>query len=85
MNNQQTQIIDYLNEKGKISSFNAMIKLGVCNLPARIRELKAQGYQIGDRTKKHKNRNGRYVHYKEYFLKGGAGNENIQTSGKIAP
>lgn len=68
--NQHTQIIEHMKEKGKITSFTATVRLGVCNLPQRIKELKAKGFNIGDRTKKHVNRYGRKTSYKEYYLIG---------------
>lgn len=74
--NQHAQIIEYMKEKGKITRFTAMVRLGVCNLPQRIIELKAKGFNIGDRMIKHVNRNGRKTSYKEYFLIGENDNAN---------
>ena len=67
--NQHKQIIEYLEEHGKITRFTATLKLGISNLPQRIRELKLNGVQIGDRTLQHINRNGNKTRYKEYYLK----------------
>lgn len=74
--NQYQQIIEYLNEKGNLSRFTAMVKLGVCNLPQRISELKARGYNIGVKKIPHINRNGRKIVYNEYFLIGDENNAN---------
>lgn len=66
---QHQAIIEYMEKNGALSSFMAVIKLGVSNLPLRVSELRAKGYKIADRTIHHTNRYGAKVHYKEYFLK----------------
>ena len=68
MKTQYNLIIDYLHEHGKITRFNALVKLGVANLPARVKELKAQGYTFNTVKKSKVNRNGRRITYVEYYL-----------------
>ena len=68
--NQHQAILQYLNEHGFITSFTAAVKLGVLNLSARVKELKAKGYPIADRTRVNLNRYGKTIKYKEFYLKG---------------
>lgn len=47
MKNQRERIVDYINENGFITSFDAYAKLGITQLATRIKELKEiDGYQI---------------------------------------
>ena len=66
---QHNAIIKHIKDNGFISSYVAAVKLGVSNLPQRIRELKAKGYTIATRKKAHVNRYGNLTHYVEYYLK----------------
>lgn len=76
--NQHLQIISYMEEHGNITSFIATIKLGVCNLPQRIKELKALGVAIDKRKVIHRNRNGNSVRYNEYYLRTDADTSAIE-------
>ena len=74
---QHQRIIAYLKENGKISSFIACVKLGVSNLPLRVKELRAKGYTITAEKVKHVNRYGKTIYYNDYFLNDkGVNNEN---------
>ena len=68
MKTQHQQIIDYYKDNEKLTHFTALVKLGVANLPARIYELKAQGYEFSVKKKTKTNRNGRKISYFEYYL-----------------
>ena len=61
-------IIDYLKEHKKLTRFTALVKLGVSNLPSRVQELKAQGFNIVAKKTSTVNRYGRRVHFNEYYL-----------------
>lgn len=68
MKNQRDRIIAYINQHGSITSFEALTRLSVGRLGARICELRQQGFPIAGKTEYGKNRYGKY-HYTRYFLK----------------
>lgn len=67
---QRERIIKYINDFGKITSFQAYTDLGITQLAARIFELKQEGHEFSTQTRTSKNRYGESVHYIEYSLKG---------------
>lgn len=67
---QKEKVIDYINDFGSISSFEAYKDLGITQLGARIWELKKDGVEIRTRWKEIFNRYGESVKYKEYYLGG---------------
>ena len=72
MRQTQTQcmrIISYMKEFGSISTLEAFQDIGCTRLASRICDLKHQGYNIGWKMEKRKNRYGYDVHYKRYFLR----------------
>ena len=66
---QQQQVLKYLEERGKITSYRAAVDLDIINLPQKIRERRAKGYKIGDTTVKKLNRYNEPVTFKEYYIK----------------
>ena len=62
-------IIDYIKDKGSISSMQACTDLGITRLSARIFNLKKMGYSIRKERIQTLNRYGKRVHYDRYFLK----------------
>ena len=60
------QILKYMDENGSISSYQAMIDLGVGRLASRIHDLRSMGIDIISETKYGKNRNGEPMHYSVY-------------------
>ena len=66
INNQKKQILDYINEFGSISSYEAFSDLGIARLASRISELKKEGYDIVTEQKLGINRFGRKVRYFRY-------------------
>ena len=44
MTNQKTQVLEYIQKYGSISSFEAYSRLGITQLGARIDDLKKDGY-----------------------------------------
>lgn len=67
---QKEKVIEYINDFGSISSFEAYKDLGITQLGARIWELKKDGVEIRTRWKETFNRYGESVKYKEYYLGG---------------
>lgn len=47
---QAQRVLDYIQEKGSITQFEALKKLGVMRLSSRISELKKKGYPIKSKT-----------------------------------
>lgn len=68
---QKQRILDYINEFGYITSWEAYQDLGVTQLGARIKELKEQGYKFSKKREYNKNRFGEPVHFDKYYLKKG--------------
>ena len=68
LNTQNKKILEYMKERGEITSFIATIDLGIVALTTRISELKAAGWDIGHRRIKSQNRDGRDICYNSYFL-----------------
>lgn len=68
------RIIDYMNQFGSISSFEAFTDLGIVRLASRIHDLKSQGYNISSEIKTSKNRFGEAVSFKVYRLADNGGN-----------
>ena len=66
---QRDEVLNYMNQFGSISTFEAYTELGVTQLGARIKELELKGWLIG-RTRKARlsNRTGKTVRYVEYFI-----------------
>ena len=65
---QKQRILDYINEFGYITSWEAYQDLGVTQLGARIKELKEQGYKFNKEREYNKNRFGDPVHFDKYYL-----------------
>lgn len=62
------KILQYIEEKGSITTFEAFTVLGCTRLASRICDLKKLGYKFKTDTEKGKNRNGDPVHYTRYTL-----------------
>ena len=65
---QNERIIDYINEFGSITQFEALRDLGVMRLASRISDLKRLGYPITSTVEAVKNRFGENCHVKRYSL-----------------
>lgn len=65
---QNIATLNFLKQKGKITTFSALVQLGVTNLPRCISQLRLKGYNITCIKKAHVNRYGVKIHYNEYFL-----------------
>lgn len=64
------KIIRYIQDFGKITTFEAFTELGICRLASRIWDLKEQGYTFEKTRINTKNRWGEPTHYDEYRLVG---------------
>ena len=62
------RILDYMDQFGSISTFEAFKDLGVARLASRIHDLKMMGYHIESETKSMKNRYGERTFFKVYRL-----------------
>lgn len=62
------KIIVYINKYGSISTWEAMMDLGVARLASRIFDLKEKGYKFRKQRVYTKNRDGEKTYYDRYFL-----------------
>ena len=75
MNSRPTQaerVLDYINEFGSITQFDAFRDLGVMRLASRVSELKKDGIPVVSKVEAVKNRFGEKCHIKRYSLAVGA-------------
>ena len=63
---QNERIVDYINEFGSITQFEALRDLGVMRLASRISDLKRSGVPITSKVETVKNRFGEDCHIKRY-------------------
>lgn len=66
--NQRQMVLQYIEDYGSITSYEAYIDLGITQLATRIKELKEQGYIFTYEWITKKNRYGRPVRFKKYTL-----------------
>ena len=69
MTNQKTQVLEYIQKYGSISSCEAYARLGITQLGARIDELQKDGYMF-EREWVRKRKNGKTKDYIKYKLAG---------------
>ena len=72
---QNDRILDYIDQFGSITQYDALRDLGVMRLASRISDLKRLGYPIISTIEPVKNRFGETCHIKRYRI--GDGNEKI--------
>ena len=60
------RILKYMDDFGSISSYQAMIDLGVGRLASRIHDLRRMGIEIASEPKTGKNRYGETTHFSVY-------------------
>lgn len=65
---QVERIVDYMNQFGSITQFEAMRDLGVMRLASRMSELQKMGFPIEDTMIPVKNRFGETCYIKQYRL-----------------
>lgn len=70
------RVLEYLKEKGSITSWEAIKEFGNTRLSASIFLLREEGYNIETTFENAKNRYGDKISYAKYILKEGKENEN---------
>lgn len=65
---QCSRVLDYIQQHGSITQFDAMLHLGVMRLASRISELKKQGFEITCEWVDVTNRFGETCRVKKYSL-----------------
>lgn len=65
---QKERIVDYIKEFGSITSWQAYQDLGIMQLGARIDQLKKEGYIFTTEWVHKKNRYGKDVAFKKYYI-----------------
>ena len=66
--NQKELILKYIKDFGSITYYEAVKDLGICQFGARLKELKKKGYVFSDKWITKKNRYGKPVRFKRYWL-----------------
>lgn len=66
---QRQKIVKYMLKFGSITSWEAYESLGITQFATRVKELKEQGYRFKTRWEKSKNKEGKTVRFKRYFMK----------------
>lgn len=66
---QKERIIEYINQFGSITSWEAYQDLGIMQLGARIDQLQKDGYVFQTEWEHKKNRYGQPVAFKRYYIK----------------
>ena len=74
---QNEKIIQYMNDFGSITSWEAFSQLGITRLASRICDLKKEGYEFDRKVEKAKNRYGEHIHYTRYSLRNGDGQADM--------
>lgn len=67
MKSQKTEVIEYIQKYGSISSYEAYARLGITQLGARIDDLKKDGY-VFEKEWVRKRKNGKVKDYIKYKL-----------------
>jgi hypothetical protein len=65
---QKERIIDYINQFGSITSWQAYQDLGIMQLGARIDQLQKEGYVFKTEWEHKENRYGEPVSFKRYYI-----------------
>lgn len=69
MKSQKTEVIEYIQKHGSISSYEAYARLGITQLGARIDDLQKDGY-VFEKEWIRKRKNGKVKDYIKYKLAG---------------
>ncbi len=65
---QNEQVLQYLQEKGEITTFTAFTDLGITRLSARVYDLWKDGHNIKGERINYKAKDGKAKHYDKYTL-----------------
>lgn len=63
---QADRVLEYISKHGEITSRDAMLDLGVVQLPRRLHDLKQRGYRITREWRTGTNRHGQQVRFGVY-------------------
>ena len=72
MDTQNAELLEYLEKYGRITPLEALAKLGIYRLSARIFDLRAAGHNIETNILEEKDRRGRRCRVAEYIYLGRA-------------
>lgn len=72
---QNERIIDYMEQFGSITQFEALRDLGVMRLASRVSDMRSKGIPIASKTEEIMNRFGEKCRIKRYFLLKGDGED----------
>lgn len=67
---QEEMVLQYMQDFGSITTWDAFRDLGITRLSAKIFNLRAKLIDIDDEVISSTNRYGEKVHFKKYFLRG---------------
>lgn len=67
-NTQRQKILKYILEFGSITSWEAYKDLSITQFATRVKELKKEGYKFQTRWEKRKNKEGKFVRFKRFYL-----------------
>ncbi|MCI8761079.1 MAG: hypothetical protein HFJ34_08275 [Clostridia bacterium] len=65
---QKEKIINYIQKYGSITSWEAYRDLGITQFATRVKELKEKGYRFKKQWEIKKDREGKKVKFKRYYL-----------------
>ncbi|MCI8470182.1 MAG: hypothetical protein HFJ35_01575 [Clostridia bacterium] len=65
---QKQKIVCYIQRFGSVTSWEAYRDLGITQFATRIKELKEEGYKFQTEWEIQKNKEGKSVHFKRYYL-----------------
>lgn len=68
MRKQAKRVLDYIDQFGSITSFEAFSDSGITRLSAVVFDLRKEGYNIQSETIGRKNRYGELAHFSKYFI-----------------
>jgi hypothetical protein len=63
---QCADVLDYISDYGSITSWEAIMELGITRLGSRLDDLKNMGYRFDGVTESRINKKGKKIHYKRY-------------------
>lgn len=65
---QREKIVNYIRKFGSITSWEAYRDLGITQFATRVKELKEEGYEFKTEWESKKNKEGKSVSFKRYYL-----------------
>ena len=65
---QRQKIVDYMQEFGSITSWEAYRDLGITQFATRVKELREKGYLFKTKWENKKNQEGKKIKFKRFYL-----------------